>query len=121
MPFCPECKAEYRENVTRCSDCDVELVASLPDVEEQEEEEAGLELVELAEFPNPSEADMIRELLVGNEIRSVLRGETDPIGATSWASPVTLLVEQRDEERARQIYEDFYAGEGVPQEDEPAD
>jgi len=28
--FCPECKAEYRQGFTRCSDCDVDLVYSLP-------------------------------------------------------------------------------------------
>jgi hypothetical protein len=27
--FCPECNAEYREDFTRCSDCDVALVESL--------------------------------------------------------------------------------------------
>ena len=27
--FCPQCKAEYREGFTRCSDCDVPLVASM--------------------------------------------------------------------------------------------
>ena len=29
--FCPECKAEYRRGFTRCSDCDVALVETLPD------------------------------------------------------------------------------------------
>ena len=28
--FCPECKAEYRQGFTRCSDCDVELVHERP-------------------------------------------------------------------------------------------
>lgn len=28
--FCPECKAEYRQGFTHCADCDVELVAQLP-------------------------------------------------------------------------------------------
>jgi hypothetical protein len=28
--FCPECKAEYRPGFTRCSDCDVSLVAEPP-------------------------------------------------------------------------------------------
>jgi hypothetical protein len=28
--FCPECKAEYRQGFTRCSDCDVDLVYTLP-------------------------------------------------------------------------------------------
>jgi energy-coupling factor transporter ATP-binding protein EcfA2 len=29
--FCPECKVEYRPGFTRCSDCDVDLVAQLPE------------------------------------------------------------------------------------------
>jgi hypothetical protein len=28
--FCPQCKAEYRQGFTRCSDCGVELVYALP-------------------------------------------------------------------------------------------
>jgi hypothetical protein len=32
--ICPECKAEYRPGFTRCSDCDVELVHSLPQTDE---------------------------------------------------------------------------------------
>jgi hypothetical protein len=30
MPFCPNCRAEYVEGVTRCADCEVELVDALP-------------------------------------------------------------------------------------------
>jgi hypothetical protein len=30
--FCPECKAEYRQGFTRCSDCGVDLVYALPEV-----------------------------------------------------------------------------------------
>ena len=29
MPWCPKCKAEYREGFTICSDCNVELVTEL--------------------------------------------------------------------------------------------
>src|SRR5271157_4509346 len=29
--FCPICKAEYRFGFTRCSDCDVDLVETLPE------------------------------------------------------------------------------------------
>ena len=32
--ICPQCKAEYRQGFTRCSDCDVALVPSLPAAEE---------------------------------------------------------------------------------------
>lgn len=31
--FCPQCRAEYRPGFTRCSDCDMALVDSLPEVE----------------------------------------------------------------------------------------
>jgi hypothetical protein len=31
MPFCPTCKAEYREGVTQCHDCGVALVERLPE------------------------------------------------------------------------------------------
>jgi hypothetical protein len=32
--ICPQCKAEYRQGFTECSDCHVPLVASLPEIEE---------------------------------------------------------------------------------------
>ena len=35
--YCPQCKAEYRQGFTRCADCDVELVDTLP----QESERTG--------------------------------------------------------------------------------
>jgi hypothetical protein len=31
--FCPECQAEYRPGFTRCSDCDVDLVEKLPELD----------------------------------------------------------------------------------------
>ena len=56
---------------------------------------------------------MVQELLEGNEISTVLRGEVDPIGVSSRAAPTTLLVEERDLPHAREIYEAYFAGEGV--------
>ncbi len=113
MPYCPSCEAEYRDGVGRCSDCDVELVGALPERDglDAEAEANAVELSELASFPVVAEADMIRELLETNGIRTVVRGETDPIGATSMAAPTTLLVEQRDVDRARELYNAFFAGD----------
>ena len=70
-----------------------------------------VELVVLASFPNVSEAEMIQELLEGNGITTILRGEADPIGTTSGAQPSVLLVEDTNLVRARQIYEDYFAGD----------
>ena len=121
MPYCPICEAEYREGVQRCNDCDKELVAVLPEENAETIDPEAIELAELASFTTTAEADMIRELLESNTIRTVIRGESDPIGAASQAEPTTLLVEQRDLERARGLYEAFFAGqEGLQTAETPA-
>ncbi len=119
MPFCPNCQAEYREGILRCSDCDVELVGSLPAEEPLPQDEGPVNLAELASFQNTAEADMVKELLESNDIEAVVRGEVDPIGATSGADPITLLVEQKDLKRAQEIFDAFFGGEEVETE-EPA-
>ena len=43
--FCPECKAEYRDGFSRCSDCDTALVAELPNSTEPAVYEGQLRLV----------------------------------------------------------------------------
>jgi hypothetical protein len=96
-------------------------VDALPDNRSARGDPEGVELAELAGFPTAAEADMIRELLESNEIRTVVRGETDPIGATCMAAPTTLLVDERDLERARELYDAFYAGRNVETEAEPSE
>lgn len=39
MPWCPKCKAEYREGFTECSSCHVPLVDELPEENEVPEQE----------------------------------------------------------------------------------
>jgi hypothetical protein len=36
MPYCPECRSEYREGFTVCADCRVELVSEIPDISDDE-------------------------------------------------------------------------------------
>ena len=110
MSFCPNCRIVYDPEHRVCTKCGADLVDAL--------EPGGLELVELAEFPDVAEAEMIKELLEKNEIRTVLRGEIDPIGVASRAQPTTLLVEEKDLARAQEIYEAFFAGDGVQPEDQ---
>lgn len=35
MPWCPECKNEYREGITACANCSISLVDSLEDINKQ--------------------------------------------------------------------------------------
>lgn len=39
MPWCPKCKNEYREGILTCSECGIELVESLDNEKEQENED----------------------------------------------------------------------------------
>lgn len=32
MPYCPECRAEYRDGIASCAHCEVPLIATLPEV-----------------------------------------------------------------------------------------
>ncbi len=107
MPFCPECRIEYRPGVERCSDCGVRLVESLA----EEGKRVGAPLVMLATFSNAAEARLVLELLEHNGIQAVLRGDVDPIGNVIASVAPALLVEQPDLPRAREIYEAFFAGE----------
>lgn len=49
--ICPECQAEYRPDVSRCADCDVDLV---------HREELERRRAELESFPPASELDCVR-------------------------------------------------------------
>ncbi len=117
MPFCPSCQIEYRAGFTRCTDCDVELVPSLPEEAPAEGDTTPVELVELATFPNASEAEMIQELLEDNGISTVLRGNRDPLGVVAGSTIITLLVKQADLPEAQKLYDRYFAGEveGAPQ------
>ncbi len=47
MAWCPICKCEYKDGIEKCADCKVDLVASLEDIKETEEETTVI--VEMAE------------------------------------------------------------------------
>ncbi len=54
--FCPECESEYRDEIARCSDCDVALV---PELGDEQPEQLG-NLLHLVEEKSP---DLVAELL----------------------------------------------------------
>lgn len=103
MPFCPKCRAEYREGFSRCSDCDVDLVDELPGEEVLEEED----LVPIHTFTGDIYAEMVKEALENAGIGCMLRKTTISTvtvisGATEGAA-TQVLVRRSDVERAEEV------------------
>lgn len=74
MPFCPKCRVEYVEGVKSCEECNVDLVATLP----QALEESGrdMDLVEVWRTQGEVEAQLIASLLESHGIKSMFSGES---------------------------------------------
>ena len=117
MPYCPECRSEYREGFTTCKECGVDLVASLPPERRPEDEH----LVELASFQTTAEAGMLQELLEKNGIASVFHGASDPITAPAAAGSIELLVDEADLPRAEEICRAFFEAQAGSEGDSGED
>ena len=110
MPFCPKCKCEYRPGFLRCDTCDVELVEALS--EENEQLNRGkLDLVMLASFPNPMEAQMFQELLESNGIDSMLQSDFSAGAGPFTASPNAVLIQKMDFAKGFELYEQYQGGD----------
>ena len=66
MPFCPNCRTEYRDGVTACADCDVSLADSLPVSEEDVFE--SVDPVLLHFFEDGISAEIVKNALEENGI-----------------------------------------------------
>ena len=109
--WCPSCGAEYRPGFTRCSDCDVDLVAGPPPEPEPEPERRLPDVVSIQSLgPAPTEVfvgpgvavDMMRSVLEGSGIDClILRSGLEAYGAG--LVPQRLLVRGEDAERASEI------------------
>ncbi len=96
--LCPKCRAEYLEGVTSCSECNLPLVAELP--EEPIPEFVDYEEV-LATF-NPFDIALIKSLLDPEGILYFFQGEQFSY-VRPLADPVRLMVAKEDAEEAREI------------------
>ena len=106
MPYCPDCRYEYREGVEKCPDCDVELVEALP--EEPEPESKDPNLVCVASYPHQATAQTARIRLESYGISSALINETvsqvHP-GAVFADGGVRVMVRKEDLDKAREALE----------------
>ena len=114
--FCPVCESEYEEGITTCRDDGARLVKRLtPETTVHDHSEARF--VPLHTLGNPSEAEMVHDILAQNGIRSAVQsGGADafsPLLSTT-APGAVILVDERDFDRAREIYDSFFGSDTTP-------
>jgi hypothetical protein len=111
--FCPVCEAEYEAGITRCPDDDSELVPSLtPETHDLSE----AEFVPLHRLGSPAEAEMVNDILKQNGIRSMTKGGADALSPllSATAEGAIIFVDERDLDRAREIYSSFFGEDATP-------
>jgi hypothetical protein len=60
MPYCPECRYEYKVGINKCPDCGTDLVEQIQEEEDVVEE---IEFVPLPNLPGRVYAEMVMEVL----------------------------------------------------------
>ncbi len=85
--FCPECRAEYREGFKVCSDCNVDLVDTLP----PEPEPEYIDYKEVLATYNPADVAFLKSLLESEGIQYFFKGENF-MYVRPLADPVRLMV-----------------------------
>ena len=113
--FCPTCEAEYEPGITRCVDDDTELVDRLT-TEAGATDDSEARFVMLHTMSSPAEAEMVNDILRQNGIRSVIQsGGADAFSPLlSQVSPGGVLVDERDLDRAQEIYGSFFGDDTSP-------
>ena len=121
MAFCPNCEAEYKEGIQVCPDCSLELVDKLTPENRLHDISDG-EPVPLQSFKTGAEAEMVRELLDQNGIRSFVEGGDFAVIPSSFSQEVVIMVDERDLDRAVEIYQAYFDAESpAPTDPEQSD
>ena len=114
--FCPVCEAEYEPGITQCPDDETALVEKLtPENTLHDGSEASF--VALHKLGSPAEAEMVNDILTQNGIRSIVKsGGADALSPllSATSEGAVILVDERDADRAGEIYRAFFGGDTTP-------
>jgi hypothetical protein len=114
--FCPICESEYNPGITRCPDDGADLVAQLT-TETAVHDSSDARFVTLHTLSSPAEGEMVSDILRQNGVRAVVQaGANDAFSPVfSAVSPgVAVLVDERDLDRAQEIYSSFFGDDTSP-------
>lgn len=122
--YCPDCRAEYREGIRTCPDCEVQLVDELPP------EDPDADLVPIFETADVSLLPIVKSVLDSAGVPYVVQGEEAlsvlPVGR--WGAGIsqsgrglaaTIRVEQGKAAEAEELLRPLAEGES-PLEPEEA-
>jgi hypothetical protein len=110
--ICPQCNAEYRDEFTRCADCDVDLIEFVEPPPPPDDLRGEIELVKIYEAGNPALLAVVESLLEdgGIDFSTTSEGLQDFFaggrigGGFNFAiGPVMFYVRSEDEADARAI------------------
>jgi hypothetical protein len=87
--FCPKCRAEYKEGVVKCADCQIPLVAELPT--SRALPDIDIEFEEILATFNPGDVAIIKSVLDDVGIPYVFEGENF-MYTYSLVEPARLMV-----------------------------
>lgn len=114
--FCPVCESEYEEGIDRCPDDNSDLVPKLT-AENTLHDGSEASFRVLHSFNAPPEAEMVNDILKQNGVRSVIRsGGADALSPllSSGALGAAVLVDERDYDRAQELYSAFFGDDASP-------
>ena len=121
--FCPVCESEYEPGITTCPDDDSPLVDRLtPENTLRDNSEARF--VPLYKLGSPTEAEMVHDIFTQNGIRSVIKsGWNDTLSPllSATAEGAEIFVDERDIDRAVEVYTAFFEGDTSPLTGGPID
>ena len=124
MPFCPKCKYEYEEGVSKCPDCGSPLVDSLSTPTEDD-----VESIVLLETTDALKAQFLAEALdeAGIPYYGQGLGFTDsiggglgvdmPHGGFSSTGPMKIFVNPNDYDKAKTVMDSLQGDELLDEED----
>ena len=114
--FCPICESEYQPGITQCPDDNVALVERLT-AENTVHDNSEAHFILLHKLGSPAEAEMVNDILTQNGIRSIVKsGGSDAFAPllSATAEGAVILVDERDADRAQEVYEAFFGSDTTP-------